>query len=152
MYGRLISVVVEDESSIFAFSAASFQTLQGHRVLTQVNTVLGLEGLGHVVDQHVVEVITSQVRIAVRGLHLEDAVAQLQNRDIERTAAQVVHGDLHVVLLLVQTIGQGCGRRLVDDSANLQARNLPGLLRSLTLRIGEVAGTVITASVTSWPR
>ena len=77
------------------------QSLQRHRVLTQVDAVLGLEGLSHIVDQHMVEVIASEVRITVRGLHLEDAVAQLQNRDIERTAAQVVHGDLHVVLLLV---------------------------------------------------
>ena len=114
------------------------QTLQGHRILTQVDAVLGLESLGHVVDQHVVEVVASQVRVAVGGLHLEDTVAQLQNRNIERTAAQVVHGDLHVVLLLVQTVSQRGGRRLVDDTAHLEARDLARLLRGLALRIGEI--------------
>ena len=114
------------------------QTLQGHRVLTQVDLVLGFERLGHVVDQHVVEVVAAQVRVAVRGFHLEDAVAQLEDRDIERTAAQVIHGDLHVARLLIHTVSQRCGRRLVDDTAHLQACDLARLLRSLTLRVGEV--------------
>ena len=106
------------------------QTLQGHRVLTQVDLVLGLERLGHVVDQHVVEVIASEVRIAVGGLHLENAVAQFEDRNIERSAAQVVHGDLLVAGLLVETVGH--------DAADLQTGDLARLLRSLTLRVGEV--------------
>ena len=114
------------------------QALQSHRVLTQVDVVLGLERLGHVVDKHVVEVITSQVRIAVGRLNLEDTVAQLQDGDIERTATEVVYGNLHILALLVQTVGKRCGRRLVDDSANLQTGNLARLLRGLTLRVGEV--------------
>ena len=93
------------------------QTLHRHRILTQVDAVLGLERLGHVVDQHVVEVVAAQMRVAVGRLHLEDAVAQFQNRNIERTAAQVVNGDLHVGALLVQTVGQCRRRRLVDDTA-----------------------------------
>ena len=114
------------------------QTLQGHRVLTQVDLVLGLERLGHVVDQHVVEVIASEMRIAVGGLHLENAVAQFEDRNIERSAAQVVHGDLLVAGLLVEAVGQCGGRRLVDDAADLQTGDLARLLRSLTLRVGEV--------------
>ena len=109
------------------------QTLQGHRILTQVDTVLGLECLGHVVDQHVVEVIATEVSISVGRLNLEDTVAQLQNRDIERTAAQVVHGNLHILVLLVQTVSQSRSRGLVDYTAYLQTCNLTGLLGSLTL-------------------
>ncbi len=100
--------------------------------------MLGLERLGHVVDQHVVEVVAAQVRVAVGGLHLEYAVAQFENRNIERTAAQVVHGDLHVVLLLVQAVGQRGGRGLVDDAAHLQTGDLARLLGGLALRVGEV--------------
>ena len=114
------------------------QTLQGHRVLTQVDLVLGLERLGHVVDQHVVEVIASEVRIAVGGLHLEDAVAKFEDRNIERTAAEVVHGDLHVAVLLVHTVSQCGSGRLVDDTAHLQTCDFARLLGGLTLRVGEV--------------
>ena len=85
-----------------------------------------------------VEVVTSEVRVAVGRFHLENAVAQLEDRNIERTAAQVIHGDLHVARLLVHAVGQRCGRRLVDDTAYLQAGDLARLLRSLTLRVGEV--------------
>lgn len=137
MYGRLISVVVEDELDL-GLLGRLLQTLERHRILPQVDLVLGLEGFGHVVDQHVVEVVAAQMRVAVGGLHLEYAVAQFEDRNIERTAAEVVDGDLHVVLLLVEAVGQCGGRRLVDDPAHLQTRDLARLLRGLTLRIGEV--------------
>ncbi len=115
-----------------------FQTLQRHRVLTQVDLMLGLESLGHVVDQHVIEVVAAEMRIAVGRLDLEYAVAEFQNRDIERTAAEVVYGDLHVVLLLVEAVCQ-CGRSgLVDDTAHFKTCDFAGLLGRLTLRVGEV--------------
>ena len=69
MYGRLISVEVELDSSIFAFSAASFQTLQGHRIFAQVDVMLFFELVGHPVDNHVVEVVASEVRVAVGRFH-----------------------------------------------------------------------------------
>lgn len=114
------------------------QTLEGHRVLTQVDLVLGLERLGHIVDQHVVEVVAAEVRIAVGGLHLEDAVAKFEDRNIERTAAEVVHGDLHVAVLLVHAVSQCGSGRLVDDTAHLQTCDFARLLGGLTLRVGEV--------------
>ena len=69
------------------------------------------------------------------------SVTEFQNRYIECTAAEVVYGHLHIVLLLVHTVGQrGCGR-LVDDTLNLQARDLTGFFRGLSLRVAEVSGS-----------
>ena len=119
------------------------QTLHGHRVLAQIHVVLGFECLGHIIDQHMVEIIAAQVRIAVGRFHFEHAVAQLQDRNIERTAAQVEDGDLHILAFLIQTVSQRSGRRLVDDTPHLQARDLTGLLRSLTLRIGEIGRNLL---------
>ncbi len=116
------------------------QTLQSHRILTQIDLVLGLERLGHIVDQDMVEVVAAQMGVAVGRLNLEHTVAQFENRDIESTAAQVVNGHLHIRILLVQTISQSRGRRLVDDAAHLQARDLARLLGGLTLRIREIGG------------
>jgi hypothetical protein len=65
-------------------------------------------------------VVAAQVGVAVGGLHLEHAVADLQHGDVEGTAAQVIDRDL-LVLLLVQAVGQRRGRGLVDDAQHLEA-------------------------------
>ena len=55
-------------------------------------------------NHFLVEVIASQVGIAVCGLNLENAVAQLQDGDIKCTAAQVVYCDLLFFLVLAESI------------------------------------------------
>ena len=44
-------------------------------------------------QQVVVEVLATQEGVAVRGLNLEHALLDLENRDIEGTATQVENGD-----------------------------------------------------------
>lgn len=44
-------------------------------------------------DELVVEVLTAEERVAVGRLDLEHALLDLEHRDIERAAAQVVHRD-----------------------------------------------------------
>jgi len=77
------------------------------------------------------------VRITVRGFYFNDAFSDLQNRDIERTAAEVINRD-RLVLLLIETIGQGRRRRFVNDSEDLQTRNTPSIFGRLALRVIEV--------------
>ena len=81
------------------------------------------ELVGEPVDDALVEVVAAQVRVAVGGLDLEDALAQLQDRDVERAAAQVIDGDA-LVLLLVEAVGQRGRRRLVDDAQHFEASDL----------------------------
>ena len=100
--------------------------------------MLRLESLCHIVDKNMVEVIASEVSVAIGRFNLEYAVAQLQDRDIECTTTEVVHGNLHILILLIHTVSQRSRSRLVDDTAHLQTCNLTSLLRSLTLRVGEV--------------
>ena len=63
--------------------------------------------------------------------------ADVEDRDVERAAAEVEDGDL-LVLLLVQPVGQGRGGRLVDDPRDLQAGDLAGVLGGLPLAVVEV--------------
>jgi len=91
------------------------------------------------VDDHLVDVVTAQVGVAVGGLHLEDAVAELEDRDVVCAAAQVEDRDL-LVLLLVQPVGEGRRGGLVDDAAHLESRDLAGVLGGLTLGVVEVGG------------
>ena len=115
------------------------QPLHRHLVLGQVDAVGVLELLDQVVDDPLVPVVAAQVGVAVGGLDLDDALADLQQRDVEGAAAEVEDQD-GLVVLLVQAVGQGGGRRLVDDPQHLQAGDLAGLLGRGALGVVEVRG------------
>ena len=89
----------------FGFFGCFLQALQRHRVVTQVDAVLPLEFRREPVDDALIEVIAAQVGIPVGGFDFENAVAQFQNGNVERAAAQIVDGD-DLICLLVQAVGQ----------------------------------------------
>jgi hypothetical protein len=94
--------------------------------------VLLLELVGHGVDQHLVDVVAAEVGVAVRRADLEDALGDLEDRDVERAAAEVEDGDL-AALLLVEPEGQGGRRGLVDDALDGQPGDRAGVLGGLAL-------------------
>ena len=114
------------------------QTLHGHRITLQVCAFVILELLYQPVNDHLVEVITTEVGITIGREHLEHATTKLQDRDIERTTTEVEHGDLHILVGLIHTVSQSGGCRLVHDTLHIQTGNLTSLLGSLTLRVREV--------------
>jgi len=71
------------------------------------------------------------------GQNFDDAVADLQHGDVERAAAEVIDHDL-LVGLLIEAVGQRGRRRLVDDTLDVEAGDLAGVLGRLTLCVGEV--------------
>jgi hypothetical protein len=77
------------------------------------------------------------VGVAVGGEHLEDAVADVEDGDVEGAAAEVEDRDL-LVLLLVQAVGQRRRGGLVDDALDLEAGDLAGVLGGLALGVVEV--------------
>ena len=113
------------------------QTLKRHAVLAQIDAVALLELGDHPVDDALIEVVAAEVRVAVGRLHLDDALAHFEDRDVERAAAEVVDGD-RFVLLLVEAVGQRRRGRLVDDAQDVEAGDLAGVLRRLPLRVVEV--------------
>ena len=78
--------------------------------------------------------------VTVGREHLEHTATELEDRDIEGTATEVEHGNLHVLVGLVDTVGERSSCRLVHDTLHLQAGNLTSLLGCLTLRVREVGG------------
>ena len=113
------------------------QPLDGHAILAHVDALVALEFGDHPLDDALVDVVAAQVRVAVGGLHFHHAFAHFQDGNIERTAAQVVHGD-RFVLFLVQAVRQRRRCRLVDDAQHFQARDLTGLLGGLPLAVVEI--------------
>ena len=143
MYGRLISVCWLDDSSILAFSADFLQALQRQHVLRQVDAAILLELGNDVVDDALVEVLATEEGVAVGGQHLELLLAvdvgEVDDRDVERAAAEVIDGDLAVlVAALVEAERERSRRRLVDDPLDVEAGDAAGVLGRLALAVVEV--------------
>lgn len=91
------------------------------------------------VNETVVEVLTTQVSVTSGGLDLEDTLLDGQERHIEGTTTKIEDEDVALTLdLLVETVGNGGSSGLVDDTENVEASNETGVLGSLTLRVVEV--------------
>ena len=116
------------------------EPLDGHLVLGQVDAVLVLEGVDQPVHDPVVPVVAAQVGVAAGGLHLEHAVADLEDRHVERAAAEVEHDDGLLRALLVEAVGEGGRGGLVDDAQHLEAGDGARLLGGLALGVVEVGG------------
>src|SRR4029079_17438831 len=69
------------------------ETLEGDPILREVDALGLLELLAQPVDDALVEVVAAEVRVAIRASNLEDALAQLEDRDVERAATEVVDRD-----------------------------------------------------------
>ncbi|ENO82962.1 NAD-specific glutamate dehydrogenase [Thauera sp. 27] len=65
-------------------------------------------------------------------------VCDLDDRDVEGAAAEVIHGDLGVARLLVHAEGERGRGRLVDDALDLEAGDAAGVLGGLALAVVEV--------------
>ena len=70
-----------------------------------------------VIDQAVVEVLTTQVSVASGGLNLEDTLLNGEEGNIEGTTTKIEDEDVALTLsLLVEAISDGSSGRLIDDT------------------------------------
>jgi hypothetical protein len=119
------------------------QALQREHVLAEVDALFLFELADDVVDDALVEVLAAEEGVAVGRQHFELLLAvhvgDLDDRDVEGAAAEVVHGDLAVALvLLVEAEGQRRGGGFVDDALDVEARDAAGVLGGLALGVVEV--------------
>ncbi len=115
------------------------EALQSELVGPQVHVFLLVELVGQIFDDFVVEVFAAQEGVTIGRLHLEHAVTNLEDGDVESTAAKVINGD-GLPVFLIHAIGERCRCRLVDNALNFKASDLSGVLGRLTLCIVEVCG------------
>ena len=99
-----------------------------------------LEALDQPVDDARVEVLAAEEGVAGGADDLEHAVrADLEDRDVERAAAEVVDRD-RAVDVFAEAVGQRRGGRLVDDADDVEAGDRARVLGRLTLVVVEVRG------------
>ena len=105
----------------------------------QIDAVLGVNLVERNGEQQVVDVVAAQVRVAVGGLHFEDAVAQLEDGDVEGAAAKVVDGD-GAFFGAIEAVGQRGRGGLIHQAQHFEARHAARVFGGLALRIVEVRG------------
>ena len=105
-----------------------------HRIglLAQVDAAVRFELGDDPIHDAMIPIVATQVGVAIGRLHFKDALADLQHGDIERAAAEIVHRDLFV-LLLIQPVSQRSRGRLIDNAFHLQARDLARVLGRIAL-------------------
>mmetsp|Transcript_8363 Transcript_8363/g.13275 ORF Transcript_8363/g.13275 Transcript_8363/m.13275 type:complete len:629 (+) Transcript_8363:30-1916(+) len=120
--------------------ASSADAAEGTRVVRRILLVLALEVLDAVRHKAVVEVLTAQMGVASSGLHLKDSVVDGQERHIEGASTKIVDKDVPLARgLLLKTIRDSRGGRLVDDAKNVEASDHTGILGGLALGVVEVS-------------
>ena len=88
-------------------------------------------------DQRAVIVVAAQRRVSAGGDHLEHALRQTQDRDVKGAAAQVVHG-INALAGIVQAVGNGCRRGLVDQAQHIKTGQLRCILGGLALGVVKI--------------
>ena len=143
---HLVLVVVEDvdprasgQADLRA-DALLTEVVVGGEILEGVEAVLFLKGCGGMLDQSVVPVLASKQVVTRGGHHVDLVPVELDQGHVEGAAAKVVHEDLSVLTEVVQPVGEGSGRRLIDQLEDLEPRHLAGPQRRAPLDVVEVGG------------
>src|SRR3569833_583688 len=90
-------------------------------------------------EEKVVDVVSAKVRVAVGGLHFEDALAKLEDGDIKGAASEVVDRD-EAFLFSIESIRECRCRGFVDQAQNFKTSHATRVLGGLPLRVIEVRG------------
>jgi NAD-specific glutamate dehydrogenase len=125
------------QSSLGPF-AGSAETAERSLVVRNVLAVATLKVLHEKFYHAVIKVFSTQVGISGCGLDFKDSFLNGQQGHVECTSTQVENKNILFFSLLVQTVGNGSGRRLVDDTEHVQAGNSTGVLGGLALGVIEI--------------
>jgi hypothetical protein len=94
------------------------------------------------INYSIVEIFSSKMGVSGRSEDFENSILDREERDIKSTTSEIVHDDLTLGSRLVQSIGDGGGGGLVDDSENIEAGDGASVFGSLSLSVVE--------AVTEW--
>jgi len=120
------------------------EALHGDLVLRQVHARGVLHRREEVLDDPLVPVVAAEAVVAGGRLDLDrreavvGVLADLEEGDVKGATTEVEDEDELVLLALVEAVGQGRRRRLVDDPQDVEPGDLAGLLGRVPLGVVEV--------------
>ena len=114
------------------------QTLQCHGVFTKVHILIFLELFGQPINNFLVNIVTTQVGITIRGQYFEHSVTQFQNGNVMRTSTKVEYYNFLFCVLFIKSVCQRSGGWLVDDSFHGKTCNFTSFLGGLSLWIVKI--------------
>ena len=123
----------------FGFFRFFFQALERDRVVAEVDSVFGFEAVDEPGNDAFVEIIAAELRVAVGGFDFKNAVADFENGNVIRSAAEVVNRDFFVGFF-IQTVSEGSGGRFVDDAEHFEPCDRSRVLRGLALCVVKIRG------------
>jgi hypothetical protein len=93
-----------------------------------------------VINKLVIEIFTTKMGMTIGSFDLEDTVFNGKKGNIESTTSKVEDEDVLLLFsLFIKTISDSGGSWLVDNSKNVDTRDLSSILGSLSLRISEIS-------------
>jgi len=112
------------------------------RARQQETRVLGVERggmrlLDNPAEHALIEIVTAKSGIAVGRQHLEHAAREPEDGNVERAAAEIVHG-VDALRRIVEAVGDGCRRGFVQQAQHVEAGEFSGILGRLALRVIEI--------------
>jgi len=101
--------------------ALGSESSHGSCISSDVDSSLLLELSDAVVDKHIVEIFSSQVGVSIGSLDLENSIFDTEERHIKGATTEIKNEDISFALiLLVESISDGSGGWLVNDSLNVE--------------------------------
>jgi hypothetical protein len=91
-----------------------------------------------IVHNSVVEVLTPKMGVTSSSQDLKNAIVDRQKANVEGSTAKIVDDDLGLPAFLIESISNSGGRRLVDNTKNLQTSDCPCIFGGLTLTLVEI--------------
>jgi hypothetical protein len=119
--------------------AGSTETTKGTLVLRHVLLESALEVLEEIINHAVIEIFSAQVSVSSSGFDFENTFLNRQKRHVEGTTTKIKDKNRLFFSFLVQTVGNGGGGGLVDDTENVESGNGSSVLGGLSLRIVEIS-------------
>lgn len=102
--------------------------------------MLALPELDEVVNDTVVEILSSKVSVTSGRKDLKDTIVDGQKGHIEGSSSEIVDNDVALASGLVKTVSDGSGGGLVDDTEDVETGDRSCIFRGLTLSVIEAAG------------
>ena len=128
---------VFDRQALLGRFGRNFQLLERKGIVARVDAFLRHEPVGQHVEDAVIEVIAAEESVAAGRENLEDVLADLEDRDIEGTAAEVVDRDC-LLETFAEAVREGGCRGLVENAQHFESRDLSRVLGGLSLVVVEV--------------